>query len=350
MDKINFLSSFKQYNSNYWPQIKQSKKEKLPNNAKNNLKNNFLTSPFISKNMAEKLDKIIQKSSIKKYTYKLKLQQGNVFFHFCSNKPSTFIHKLAKYYFFIIFLRLTYNNKYNSLQFTENVYINIIPVPISKSLSNPMTIDDINSASTLVYPDYYGGPIFIWRLDEIEKVLIHETLHSVHYDADIIKMNLIPELQSYEQKIQMLNINEAYTELCATFIYNIFTKNIKKHLEKELKHSLKNCGRLLQTYNITEFDNLFLENYYQEASAFSYIILRTGLMWLMLDKCKNKDGKNGGLKCLEDFLSIGFWGNIGESYQTIILSIMKNAEFTKKIRKNIEEEKKGRPAKLIMVL
>lgn len=355
MEKINFIKSYNQYISNYWPLIKLSKKDKLQN--KNTLKNNFLNSPFISKPIANKLEKTINKSTIKVYTYTVQLPQGPVNFHFCSNKPTTFINKMAKYYFFVIFLRLNYNNKYNILPFVNNIYINIVPVAVSKTLSKPMTINDINSASTLVYPDYYGGPIFIWRLDEIEKVLIHETLHSMHYDADIIRMELIEPLRRLDKDINMININEAYTELCAAFIYNLFKMGnkkdkvlLKKNLEKELKHSLNNCGRLLETYNILKIKNLFLENYYQEASAFSYIILKTGLLWLMLKKCKNKEGKSSNLKCLEDFISIGFWGTIGKTYQEILLNILENNKFIKEINKNIKKEGKGRKQKLIMVL
>ena len=204
MDKINFLKMYSNYISNYWPNISLTYKEKLSNESKNNLKNNFLSSHFISQDISNKFQKLINISSIKKYTYQINLPQGRVNFHFCSDKTSTFINNLAKYYFFVVFLRLNYNNKYNKTKFSENIYINIIPLPISKTLSNPITIDNINSASTLIYPDYYGGPIFIWRLDEIEKVLIHEALHSMHYDVDIINMDLIEDISVGVRRIHIL--------------------------------------------------------------------------------------------------------------------------------------------------
>lgn len=344
----------KKYISDYWPNVRISKREVLTGDKKNNLKNSFQNSPFISSRFTKKIDEIVSRKSVRKFSYKMELPQGAVNFHFCSDRTSTFIDNLAKYYFFVVFLRLNYNSKYDDHKFLENVYINILPVSFSKKLSKPIGIDDINSASTLVYPDYYGGPIFIWRLDEIEKVLVHEALHSMHYDVDIINMDLVEPLLSLDKSINMLNINEAYTELCASFIYNLFKDDSKtqlmKNMENELKNSLMNCGKLLETYGIKKIQNLYLENYRQNASAFSYIILKTGLLWLMLKKCKKREGKTVNLMCLEEFLSIGFWGVIGQGYQSILVSILENPALIKDINKNIKEDGKGRRPKLIMVL
>lgn len=344
------------YKDDYWPSLKINKRELLDSKAKNNLQNAFFSSPFISDEFKKKLEKIV-KSKIIKYTFTIKLNQGNVNFHFVTNQSTNFVNKIAKYFFFVIFLRLNLNSQ-KRLLFLENMYINLLPVNISKTFNNNMNIHDINSASTIVYPDFYGGPIFIWRADEIEKVLIHETLHSVHYDTNIINQNLITVLKNMEEKCckNGMNINEAYTELCASFIFNLFKSNskklLKKHLLKELDHSLHNCARLLEENNISkDIENLFLNNYKQEASAFSYIILKTGLLWLMLDKCKSKiKAHTDKIRCLEEFIEIGFWGNIGISYQDIIVSLMQNKDFIKKIVKRYSKKKRGRPEKLILVI
>ena len=231
----------------------------------------------------------------------------------------------------------------------------------------------MNSGSTHIHSDFYDGNIYLWRKDDIEKVLIHEALHSVHYDIDIINQTLIPELRELEKNgFNKLNINEAYTELCAIYLYNILKlspdspirvnrKLLRKHLLEDLEHSLQNCARLLKANNINSIQDLYLQNYKQDAAAFSYIILRTGLLWSLLKKCKRKVEKHTGqsliskneikncshnkfakriytdrLECLDDFLTIGFVGRIGVYYQYLLLDIIKNEEFTREIMRRME--------------
>jgi hypothetical protein len=144
-----------------------------------------------------------------------------------------------------------------------------------------------------------------------------------------------------------LNINEAYTELCAVYLYNILKlspnaaihtnkKLLRTLLIKDLEHSMKNCAKLLEANNIHSIKDLCLENYRQEAAAFSYIILRTGLLWSLLTKCKNNTKKHTNrLECLDDFLTIGFIGRIGVYYQYILLDIIKNSAFAREIMKQM---------------
>ena len=339
------------YKKNYWP-IPIDSKHILSKEEKEKLLQYFKYSPFLSEEIAKKMEK--HTKNITRRTFKLNLPQGDVHFHFVSNLSTTIINRLAEHYFFVVFLRLHYNNKYKALPFVDNVYINLLPVNVPKKLEAPMTINSINSASTNVYPEMYGGPIYIWRMDDIEKVLIHEALHSLHYDYSIINQQLLPQLQTIDSIIGKLNINEAYTELCAVFIYNLMLSkgktDFRKIFNKDLEHSLDNCAQLMQKYEITNINNLVLENYTQDASAYSYILLKTGLEWLMLKECESRHKKRTDrLQCLEDFISLGFWGNVGENYQNILLSIIYNEKFAKKIVKHMEE-KRGRPKKFLLSL
>jgi hypothetical protein len=231
------------------------------------------------------------------------------------------------------------------LRFNTNPVIYIFPVTESKKFVKNMGIHEMNSASTHIHTDNYDGDIYMWRKDDIEKVLIHETLHSVHYDLDIINQRVIPELRGLEKNgFNRLNINEAYTELCAVYLYNILKlspkaaiganrKKLRALLLEDLEHSLRNCARLLRVNGIHFFKNLQdLEGYRQEAAAFSYIILRTGLLWSLLTKCKSKTkGRTDKLQCLDDFLAIGFSGRIGVYYQYVLLDIVKNVAFAREI-------------------
>lgn len=350
---MNFIDLHKNFINNFWKDIKINQIIKLNDNQKIELYNLFKSSPFLSEQLSTKLKEIIDLSIIRKYTFSLDLQTGgNVQFHFVSNKSKNFIYNLSKFYFFVIYLRINLNNKYRQFNFMPHIYINIIPVPISKKFIKNIGINEINSASTYVN----NGNIYIWRKDELDKVLIHETLHSIHYDLDIINQNLIPELSNFQlNHCNKLNINEAYTELCAIFLYNLCKNNTKKifrsNLLEDAENSFINCAKLLKINNIEKIDNLYLVNYNQEAAAFSYIILRTGLLWLMLFKCKNKLQKHTDkLKCLEEFLILGFCGKIGESYQHILLDLLRSKEFANEINKRIKKIDKKIDKKMILAI
>jgi len=53
------------------------------------------------------------------------------------------------------------------------------------------------------------------------------------------------------------------------------------------------------------------------------------------------------VNCLEQFMSIGFWGKMGASFQRILVEILKDKAFNKIINKRIkkmkESKRRGRP-------
>jgi hypothetical protein len=339
----------------FWQNIKISDKYAITSESeKKNILGRYLSSPFLSRALGKKLARLIQTSRIHDYVVQLELEsQGTVYFHFISNLLKQKIQKLIRYYFFVVYLRVRLRSN-PPIQFNSNLFIYIFPISESKKFVKNMGFHEMNSASTHIHKDNYDGDIYLWRKDDIEKVMIHEALHSVHYDLDIINQRVIPELQKLEKDgFNRLNINEAYTELCAVYLYNILKlsqkanirtnhKKLRSLLLDDLEHSLKNCARLLKVNGIDSFKNLQdLEGYRQEAAAFSYIILRTGLLWSLLTKCKNKTKKHTDrLECLDDFLSIGFVGRIGLYYQYLLLDIIKNEAFAREIMRHMDEERK----------
>lgn len=365
LKQVDFVDMYNLYIHNYVKSIKILEKYKLNEEQKSTLLNMFLDSPFLSDNLGELLEKKMKKSVIIDYIYKLELNQGPVYFHFVSDKNIKSINKIVKYYFFIVFLRLNYNNIHNKLKFTENVFINIVTLDVPKRISVPISIDDINSASTIIYDEYYGGPIYIWREDELEKVLIHEALHSMHYDIGIIRQTLSNEIKFIDEKIsgeQGINLNEAYTELCASFLRSLFElgktkidkkeakKKVRKIMERELDHSIKNSGFLLGKYGIKSLGNCATGEYKQNASAFSYIIIKSGLLWIIMNKCKSREEKHTDrVKCLEEFLGLGFWGSIGNDFQKLVWNILIDKDFIKLVDKNIKI-KPGRPENLFFTV
>lgn len=365
MNNIDFISLYHSYINNFLPNIILTKKIKYLD--KKNIVDKYFDSPFISQQLKEKLNEKIKDVKIYDYIFVLDLPQGMINFHFISDKGLKSINKLKKYYFYLIYLQIHSGKK--SL-YLNDIYIYLITVKVPKKISVPITINDINSACTAIHHPRFGGPIFIWRSDEIEKVLVHETLHSLLYDWDIIEQKLKPELKKLEEKIDKngkgLNINEAYTELCATFIMCLFKigqkmnkqeakKVLRSQLKKVLEHSLKTCGNLFKKYNIeyanscTIVSNIDNCGYHQQASAFSYIIIKTALLWTLMKTCKLKNKKSTDkIQCIEDFLSIGFTGKIGESYQDLVIKILGNKKFNEIINKYIKI--KGRHGNLYFTI
>lgn len=344
MNYIDFIKLYYSYVKDF--SVNLLERRLLTGEEKGGVYNDFTKSPFISSNFKSDLSEKIINSDIYDNIYVVNSQQGQINFHFISDRSEREINKLKKYYFFLIYIVL---NKKQNRKFLKNIYINIITINKPKKISNPISINDINSASTIIYPEF-GGPIYIWRSDELEKVLIHETLHSLLYDYDIIQQELNPDLKKLENIIDKngkgLNINEAYTELCAVFIMCLFKigkKNAKtiilKNLNKMLIHSLKTCAKLLKKFNVdnprqcTIVNNLHQCSYHQEASAYSYIVIKTGLLWAILKNSHLRDGKIDRVKCLEEFLSIGFTGTIGPKYQEMIVDILKNNRFNRAIER-----------------
>jgi hypothetical protein len=324
----------------------------------------YLSSPFLSPALSKKLERLIQTAQIHDYVIPMDLEgQDTVYFHFISNLSKQKIKKLMRYYFFVVYLR-TRLPANPPIRFSSNPMIYIFPIAESKKFVKNMGIHEMNSASTNIHKDNYDGDIYLWRKDDLEKVLIHEALHSVHYDMDIINQIVIPELKALEKDgFNRLNINEAYTELCAVYLYNILKLSpkapigtnrrlLRTLLLKDLEHSLRNCAKLLRVNGVLFIKNLQdLRGYRQEAAAFRYIILRTGLLWSLLTKCKSKTkGRTDRLECLDDFLRIGFVGRIGVYYQYVLLDIIKNGAFAREIMKYMDSSEKKEGKKMILAI
>ena len=207
----------------FWQDIKIGEQHPIiSDREKKTILQRYLSSPFLSPALGKKLERLIQSVQIHDYIVPLELDgQGLVHFHFISNLSKQKIQKLMRYYFFVVYIRMKLPAN-PPIWFNSNPVIYIFPIAESKKFVKNMGIHEMNSASTHIHKDNYDGDIYLWRKDDLEKVLIHEALHSVHYDMDIINQIVIPELKALEKDgFNHLNINEAYTELCAVYLYNI---------------------------------------------------------------------------------------------------------------------------------
>lgn len=121
----------------------------------------------------------------------------------------------------LIFWRINFMR--NIANNNNNLEVWIFPSNYKKILSKTkiITKDNINSGMTISNNENINGKIYIWRKEELLKVLLHELVHSFKLDRD----DPIPV--------------EAYTELRA-LIANIYLELLERNLPLSYFHKLYN--------------------------------------------------------------------------------------------------------------
>jgi len=162
------------------------------------------------------------------------------------------------------------------------IKIIILNSPLKKYFLDYSTIylHSINSAMT------DGNAIYIYRNEELYKVLIHELIHFYNLDFKINN----PSYQILFNKVKKIyNINEhdkifeSFVEAYALIIYLLFVEkynNIKfdKLLNDEYIFTLIQISKVLKLKNYKTIDNVFTnsltEDFKQTTSFFSYFIIK----------------------------------------------------------------------------
>ena len=199
-------------------------------------------------------------------------------------------------------------------------------------------IDNINSACCTKYINKFGN-ISIWRKEEVEKVLVHELIHALHYDFVIYDKTIDTQISNKFDinNIKNVNIFEAYTEALATVLSHIIylqlsNKVIKKHLRKlltnEAKHSIFQIAKILKYYGYTEFSNC---NFYcsgghvngskqfkQGTSILAYYIFKGALLYNLDEFIDYLTFNNGSIS---PYIFKQHDGNVTELYNIILKSI-----------------------------
>lgn len=164
-------------------------------------------------------------------------------------------------YWRVNFIRKIANNQ-------KPLVIWIYPSDYKKQLpkNKVITPDDINSGSTTTYiGTNENGIIYIWRKEEILKVLLHELIHSFNMDKNdpepkeayvelrALKANIILEL--LERQLPLKNANTLYSY---EQIFSVEqSKKISNYSGKNtnIKAYINEKGRLLHNMNRKEWDN-----------------------------------------------------------------------------------------------
>jgi hypothetical protein len=158
-------------------------------------------------------------------------------------------------------------NYLNNFTEIKGMTLYIVLSDVKKNLINKkyfLNGDNINSG--ICSPTY----IYIWREEELFKVLIHEMIHFFKLDKHKIAFkDYKNELLILGNNNYNLNINETYTELLALIINNIIYTIIKykgcklnfiENLKNDVINSYNNVINVLKYYDINNFNELYNEN------------------------------------------------------------------------------------------
>jgi len=174
----------------------------------------------------------------------------------------------------------------------------------SNNRNKPIGPNNVNGG--LCYVNH--NIIILWRKEELKKVIIHELLHSLKLDKDLIVNERVFSkiMREYFKLNKYLGVNESYTETMAC-IYNcvfsvLFTPlisnkkslhnktelhayNIKQiiyYIEVEIFYSIVKTAQILHYYKFKSINDLMTHptnTIVQQSNVFSYYILKCFILY-----------------------------------------------------------------------
>ena len=254
--------------------------------------NDIKKSKWIPSNISNSLH-VYNKVSIFKYKY------INIYLYKKTQLSNNDIALINECILRIFIIKELYNDR-------QLIKIGIFDTPytkkISKNINRNIAIGPNNVNGGLCYFNY--NIIILWRKEELKKVIIHELLHSLKVDKELIVNDHI--FKSYMKNSFKLNkhfgVNESYTETLAC-IYNIILtvildkliitsnhlKTIYNYLEIEIFYALVKTSQILNYYKFTSIKDLLIHSdkrINQESNVFSYYILKCFILYNFNDVFK----------------------------------------------------------------
>lgn len=152
-----------------------------------------------------------------------------------------------------------------------------------KSKLDFLGANNINSGST-----YYNMRVFLWRKEEVYKVLVHELLHYFGFDRKLFEKILkINHTNKYCIEGEDRE-SEAYTESFALIIHTYIVSKLLNMsffylINHEINFSIFQCKKIMAFFNITDINSILESNkcsnpIVQTTSVFSYFFLKTALL------------------------------------------------------------------------
>lgn len=286
MDRVNQLS-----NAN-----------KIPVKLQNPFIDNILINKFVEMNI---IDYLLNQLD---YKHSYKINYNNIEINLVIySKTKTISKKTLNNIIDRILILCLYKSKTANLKINIDIFMTPFKKKISKD-TNILGTREVNSGFSA-----HNYKICIFRKEELNKVLVHELIHYLELDLDVVEFpdfyNFFNLAQSNEVKL-----NEAYTEIMAVLINSIITaKNItecKQILNQELKFSLYQVGKILNLYEFMNALEFFQPNttnkFKQNTSVFSYFIVKTIILFN-----------------IDVFLDLYYSGKINKyNFKDIVLSII----------------------------
>jgi hypothetical protein len=183
-----------------------------------------------------------------------------------------------------LFIKILNGNKLDSIIY---IWKNNIKKELPKN-SEILGPTHVNSGSTLI-SNFLNGTIYIWRTEELEKVLIHELIHSLNIELDKdnqTNANII--IKKYFNLKTECNTNEAYTEFLATILNGLiyaYDNNLSEDkfnsiIELELNFSRYQVAKILKYQGYNNFEELYkIHNnskvFKENTNVFAYYIIKT---------------------------------------------------------------------------
>lgn len=206
----------------------------------------------------------------------------------------------------VIFIKIYALLELNNIK-KQNFSIGLFLTESKKQITNDNILTSKNVNSGLTIQELNTFKIYIFRKEEVEKVIIHELIHAMNIDINFRK-----DFQLYEKKIKchfnvskknQVNIFEAFTEAFAVYYNTLFNciltnTSFQEVFTNEIKFSILQAIKLLKFYKlpITNFfqkDRCFSsnENWIEKSSVLSYYVLKT-ITILNMNKFFNQNINN----------------------------------------------------------
>ena len=263
------------------------------------------------------------------YIYKYKLGKINLNLEIHSRNKNFEPNKNLLYRIFFLNYILYLNNDIRDIDLTLYLSSKKKHLPkVNKSSPKVIGAKEINSGCT-TFTGTLPNKVSIWRKEELEKVLIHELIHSleleiqhnqsftdfIYNNFDIKRSNRIRLFEGYvETNANLINIILTILESrnIKSKSKNLANKLFLQLLNVEIKYSLFQVSKILKYFGYNNFNEFYKPNiseeektdkYIQKTNLFSYIIFRSMIFYNLekfMELLFSKNEPNNLLKELID--------------------------------------------------
>lgn len=284
---LKFIDNFDISNTQL-PKISKSKLLKIRKDLYHIIKNldniQFILKSYNDINSVLKILRYSNFSSFNSYDIK-KLEK--YIFTYGSNKVNFIVDNSISTINIVYLAKITFIflGFFNITNHEQNIFI--VLSNKNKQISNGILgSKNVNSGFTIIN----SGDIYLYRKEEIVKVLIHELIHATKNDlSDNISLKYSEKVKKIFGLDNIL-VNESFTEFRATImnlLFNIayidyynntdYIFKLNFYLFNEIKHSIIQTLKIMDHNRINNL--LSIKNYREKSNIFAYYVLKSILLY-----------------------------------------------------------------------